>query len=102
MSFWKRSFRSSASIHEIKKWKQKHPNDVNEVPVKSAQFNWRIINGVELSPERQDRQHRHQTEADDHVQSVHASHNEIENEKNAGVSRVCAMPCKRRSGYQVF
>src|SRR6266849_8404322 len=63
---------------QVKQRKQKYPDDVHKVPVESGNLDRRVILRPEAPAPRHDRHHGQQSDADDHVQRVHAGHGEID------------------------
>src|SRR5579863_1741658 len=76
------------SINQVQQREQINPDDIHKVPIQPANLNggvilWavRVLPGLERQIEKQ-------TNADHHVQGVHAGHGEIQREKDLGVSLI--------------
>src|SRR4030095_4174715 len=101
-SFSERSFQSSTALDQVEKRKKEYPNNVYEVPIQAAQLNGRVVNRTEFISPRQKDQDRHQPDSNNHVQGMHACHDEVEDEKQACVSAVGSIPHEERPWYQML
>src|ERR1700733_1201100 len=75
-------------VDQVEQGEQVDPDDVYEVPVESTDFDGRVIFGRETAFPRRVQEPGKKTEADNHVQSVQAGHDEIEREKDFSVARI--------------
>src|ERR1044072_3024394 len=76
------------AVDEVQKWEQENPDDIDEVPIKPAEVDGRVISGAVNAFARLHDQPDQKTGADHHVQGVQAGHGEIEREEQLRVSLV--------------
>src|SRR5712691_3615079 len=73
---------------QIQKREQENPDDVDEVPVQTADLDRAVVLRGDRAAPRPPQHPRHDPEPDDHVQRVQARHDEVEREENLRVPRV--------------
>src|SRR5918995_3720715 len=72
---------------QIQQGKQKNPNDIDEMPVEPDKLNRRMVDRRKLAAPRAPHQPEQKTDADDHVQSMHAGHGEIKRKEDLRLAR---------------
>ena len=90
--------------NQIEQREEENPHDIDEVPVKTADFNRREVLGRNLvAPDLGDHP-QHDADADDHVQRVHTGHHEVKREENFGVAErdLGVVPLEHASGDEVL
>src|ERR1019366_10352347 len=90
MPLWGRDRRPPSRVpaDQVQQREQINPDDIDQVPVQARVFYRSEVAGRVMSFPCQDSQHAKKTAADDHVESMHAGHDEIEGEKELGFLRV--------------
>src|SRR5436190_20226513 len=88
--------------NQVEQRKQEDPDDVDEVPVETADLDRAVIPGGDRPVPRPAQHDGHDAEADDHVQRVEAGHQEIEREKDLRVREILPLELKRWTGNVVF
>src|SRR5213593_4136872 len=73
---------------QIKKREQENPDDVDEVPVETADLDWNVVLRRNHAANRPPQHERHDPEADDHVQRMQSRHQEVQGEKKLRVAEV--------------
>ena len=68
--------------YQVEQRKQENPDDVDEVPVETDDFDGRVIAVSERAVVSPDEHPDHQAHTDDHVQRVQARHHEVERKEN--------------------
>src|SRR5882724_9033291 len=65
---------------QVQQGEQEYPDDIDEVPIQAADFDWRKIFGVERSTPGHHQDHQHQGHTNNHVQSVKPCHEKVKAE----------------------
>src|SRR5580700_3178202 len=79
---------SRVPVDQVKQREQVNPDDVDEVPVKSADLDWSVPLRGEASLPRHDQKPEKDAQADDHVQRVQAGHHKVKREEQLRVMRI--------------
>src|ERR1700683_2263055 len=79
---------SRMPVDQVEQGKQVNPNNIHEVPVKTADFNRSVPLGGETSLPGHDEEPSKNPQADNHVKRVQSGHDEVEREKYLRVARV--------------
>lgn len=87
--------------NQIKQREKKDPNDIDEMPIQSNHFDWRIIAGVVASFPGLGNQVNEQPRANHHVKRVHAGHTKIERKENANLVCKGSFEGKAGAGQQI-
>src|SRR5580704_19521706 len=73
---------------EIEQREQEDPDDVDEVPVETADLDRVVVVRGDDAAGRPPEHHRHDADADDHVEGVEAGHDEVQREEDLRVPEV--------------
>lgn len=87
---------------QIKKGKQKDPDDINEMPVQSGNLDRGVMPGGKSSSAREERQDQHHSDADRNVDRMQAGHGEIKPEKNLHMARVRLVSFEVKNRHQMI
>src|ERR1017187_4930164 len=79
---------SPVAVDQVEQWEKINPDNVDEVPVQAGIFDRREVIGRVFATPRHERKKPEQADTDNHVQSVHSGHREVEREKHFGMVRV--------------
>src|SRR5258707_15020891 len=73
------------TIDQIEQWKQKNPDDIDEMPVQADIFYGRVVFRRKAAARRFFDEPYEQACADDHVQGVEAGHAKVQREEKLGM-----------------
>src|SRR5581483_5192508 len=66
------------TVDQVEQREQKNPDNIDEVPIESCQFDVRMIFPRELSFPRLPGEHEQQADSDNHMQRMESGHREVE------------------------
>lgn len=69
-------------VDKVEQRKQEEPDNIDEVPIEPEVFNWRDISRRKISSRGPPQKPAQKTDADHHVQGMHTSHREVQEEKD--------------------
>src|SRR5271155_1099155 len=85
-------------VDQVKQRKQINPDNVDEVPVQAADLDRSVPLGSETSLPGHDEKPEKNTQANNHVQRMQSSHDEVEREKHLRVTRIGELTRMPRDG----